>query len=813
MEKLRKISTMYYLRQIVACLLVYCILLAVPMQVALAEVVMTSPPGPITVTPLVAGTQSMTAVNGAIGSFSDFDIAAGNSVNCVQTTNLSNALFKVFGDGTEILGSFTANGNIFLIDPAGIIFGPNSQINVNRLVASGLNMENQDFLDFTNGTITKMKFQGGLGTVTNEGTINAADSAYLVGTQVLNTGTITSPVVVLAAGEKVYLNHLGSNVFIEPASDLETPVPANNTVNNSGTINATGQVVLAAGDIISAAITGVDSLAAVANRNIALGGDFEAGEITLTADADGVDGGRVYAGGIDPGDALTSTTGDIEISASDITMIQLNNVDIDAAEDLLLNNNTTVSPGKTLKAGQDVILADSKTMKGYGALTVEADRDIILGGAVHAYGTMTLKADADTVDHEPGATTGGIMWAKSTLRTMFGNGNIDIYGNAILLDNHVTAAQDLILNNNTYANPGITLKAGNNVDSPAHLTSEGNLTIEATYGAITAHEIKMPAAPAPDATLTLTQNDTLDLEQNVTVVNRTNTHLVAKSTGTGLGEGSVTSIAAAQWKSITAAAQDSIILSDIGGDITTKVLTATTGNIEVTTDNYGQLLAKDNITAYEGDVALYADDGIVVAAAKTIEAGRDVKIGYDEGTQAYDSDVTLTGEGALTVIAGDNMTFGGDVEANGNLFMFADNDGDDIGDVLAMGSVKTTNSNLYIESENIQIDGAIDIAGWITMFAEENITLGSDARADDEMWLYANYVYQSSTYYPEDETGDLSTKSLNATGISLFGQNIDVDGTVYSDGTGSLSIISSDIALEMLAIDNITLAELLYKIA
>jgi hypothetical protein len=37
MEKLRKISTMYYLRQIVACLLVYCILLAVPMQVALAN--------------------------------------------------------------------------------------------------------------------------------------------------------------------------------------------------------------------------------------------------------------------------------------------------------------------------------------------------------------------------------------------------------------------------------------------------------------------------------------------------------------------------------------------------------------------------------------------------------------------------------------------------------------------------------------------------------------------------------------------------------------------------------------------------------
>ena len=36
MGNLRKMSKTYYLRQIVACLMVYCILLAVPAQVALA---------------------------------------------------------------------------------------------------------------------------------------------------------------------------------------------------------------------------------------------------------------------------------------------------------------------------------------------------------------------------------------------------------------------------------------------------------------------------------------------------------------------------------------------------------------------------------------------------------------------------------------------------------------------------------------------------------------------------------------------------------------------------------------------------------
>jgi filamentous hemagglutinin family protein len=834
MEKLRKISTMYYLRQIVACLLVYCMLLAVPMQVALAEVVMTSnPAGAITVSPLVGGTQGMTATNGAIGYFSDFDIASGNSVNCVQTTNLSNALFKVFGNGTEILGSFTANGNIYLIDPAGIIFGQNSQINVNKLVASGLYMEDQDFLDFTNGVITKMKFQGGPGgvgsgaEVTNEGTINATDSAYLVGTQVLNTGTITSPIVVLAAGEKVYLNHSGSNVFIEMASDLETPVPADNTVDNSGTINATGQVLLAAGDIFSTAITGVDSLAAVANRNVELGGDFEAGEITLTADADGVDGGRVYAGGTSgTSGSLTSTTGDIEISASDDTKIQLG-VDIDAAEDLLLNNNTTVQPGKTLKAGQDVILTDSKTMLGYGDLTVEGDRDIILGGDVLAYGTLTLKADADTVDHEPGAETGGIMWAKSTLGTMFGNFNIDIYGNAILLDNHVTAAQDLILNNDTIVKdtgyPGITLKAANNVDSKADLIAKGNLTIEATGGEIIAKRIDMDSV---GSTLTLKQNNKLDLEENIEEWDgRIKTHLVATSTAD-----SITSIAASKWLDITATADENITLSDESGEITTLQLTATNGDVKITA-NDGKLYAEGPISAGrdvkltatdEGSDAIFLHENVDAGrdiwlnnntyayGPISLTAGQDMRLGYNENLDKYDAK-TLTAEESLTIEADRHITLGGDVTVIGSLpetlTIKADADTVDEepeavpgGDVWAMGKLTTIdgeNNDILVYGDNIRVDGMVSSADDIVMKAADDLTLASNVEAGGNIDLYSS---DDTTYLGGSlvkASGDLTLHNntvLNGTGLnanqSIRAENgsLYANGSVHKTSTGNLEM-------------------------
>ena len=60
-----------------------------------------------------------------------------------------------------------SNGRVFLINPNGILFGTGAQITVNGLVASTLNISNEDFL---NG---KMRFsaEGCVGNLKNEGTI------------------------------------------------------------------------------------------------------------------------------------------------------------------------------------------------------------------------------------------------------------------------------------------------------------------------------------------------------------------------------------------------------------------------------------------------------------------------------------------------------------------------------------------------------------------------------------------------------------------------------------------------------------------
>ena len=77
-----------------------------------------------------------------------FNIAANESVRFQQPSAASIALNRVAGqEPTSIYGSLSANGQIFLINPSGILFGSSSRVDVGALTASTLNITNQDFLN------------------------------------------------------------------------------------------------------------------------------------------------------------------------------------------------------------------------------------------------------------------------------------------------------------------------------------------------------------------------------------------------------------------------------------------------------------------------------------------------------------------------------------------------------------------------------------------------------------------------------------------------------------------------------------------
>ena len=73
--------------------------------------------------------------------WTSFSIAAGERVNVQQPAANAVLLNRVVGDDPSLIyGSLSSNGSVWLINPRGIVFGPNSRVDVGSLVASTLSI-------------------------------------------------------------------------------------------------------------------------------------------------------------------------------------------------------------------------------------------------------------------------------------------------------------------------------------------------------------------------------------------------------------------------------------------------------------------------------------------------------------------------------------------------------------------------------------------------------------------------------------------------------------------------------------------------
>ena len=151
-----------------------------------------------------------------ITNWESFNVGAQEGVTFRQPDQNAIALNRVIGnEGSSILGRIDANGQVFLVNPNGVLFGQGAQVNVGSLVASTLNISNEDF------KAGRYVFAGdSAAQVGNAGSIQAAagGTVALLGAQVGNTGTIqaTEGSAALAAGGNIRL-HLdkGSLMYLQ----------------------------------------------------------------------------------------------------------------------------------------------------------------------------------------------------------------------------------------------------------------------------------------------------------------------------------------------------------------------------------------------------------------------------------------------------------------------------------------------------------------------------------------------------------------------------------------------------------------------
>ena len=290
-----------------------------------------------------------TASDKTIINYSSFSIAANESTRFNQPTANSAVLNRVVGvDPSQVLGTLSSNGKLFLVNPNGIIFGAGCKVNAPSIVASTLDIANDDFIA---GKYNFFK-NGGNAFIINQGRLAAQPGGYvaLLSQAVNNQGVIIadSGVVTLASGEKMTLALDAFDqisVVVDDAVKSEVIGPdgkkTTDAINNSGTIQANGGKVLLTAkvmkDVFDYAVnnTGVINAGSIQNN---------AGLIELTA------GGAPI---VNTG-SMTANTVNINVQNADLQ----NRGSIVANLLGHLNGNISITAQNILQAG--LVVADAE---------------------------------------------------------------------------------------------------------------------------------------------------------------------------------------------------------------------------------------------------------------------------------------------------------------------------------------------------------------------------------------------------------------------------------------------------------------------
>jgi filamentous hemagglutinin family protein len=356
-------------------------------------------------------------------NWQSFNIGATESVRFAQPSASSVALNRVLGQNpTEILGSLSANGQIFILNPNGVLFGKGAQVDVGGLVASTLSLSNDDLMAGRyRFSAPKLANGESLGSVTNLGNI-LANGGYvaLIGPQVKNQGTISAANggVVLAAGEQVTLN-LNGNKLIGLTVDSGA---LNALADNKGLIKADGgQVVLTAkaadaliksvvnndGVIEAATLTETAGVIRLVADDVTNAGTLRAngnarGSITLQANNLLNNTGVVQANGGSGAGGTLNLQGDVVVHTGTASADGTTGGDVNfAGRNILLAGNASASAtlgaagsinvdatGRVLQTSQSQLSADSANGPG-GQVGIRTQQSVLTSGTLSATGEGT----------------------------------------------------------------------------------------------------------------------------------------------------------------------------------------------------------------------------------------------------------------------------------------------------------------------------------------------------------------------------------------------------------------------------------------
>jgi len=203
--------------------------------------------GSIAVTRQGATTVVNQKTDRGIVDWRSFSIGAGEAVRFDQPGRASVTLNRVTGsEVSRIDGNLSANGQVWLANPNGVMIGPGGQVNVGGLLATTGRVDAAEFLKSGRAAIDQI---GKGASVANLGTVNIAEGGYaaLAAASIRNEGLVAARKgsVAMGAGKAVTVDFIGDKLItFQVTEPLDQAGSGDGMISAGGKITADGGAVL-----------------------------------------------------------------------------------------------------------------------------------------------------------------------------------------------------------------------------------------------------------------------------------------------------------------------------------------------------------------------------------------------------------------------------------------------------------------------------------------------------------------------------------------------------------------------------------------
>lgn len=448
----------------------------------------------------------------AIINWNSFDVNKGESVLFNQNSSSSIILNRVTsGLPTNIFGNISANGNVFILNQAGVLVGNGASINTNSFLAGAANINDNDFI------AGKYIFYGAQGNIINNGSIKVQDGGYavLMGKNVENNGLISAKLgkIYLSSGETFRMDMSGNDLI---GVEVEKGI-TDAYISNTGHIQAEGGTIIMtaknASDVIRQAVnnTGVIDASSISYKGgkVILGAEngqvINDGEINVSSKSDEggsielkaehiINNGLVYANGLNGGLINMLSSDLLKIGSSSI--IQANsfgfgnggNIKLISQKRAEAHKGALIEAGSIYGSGGFIELSGYDSVYAFGNFNTKSLYGVY-GQFLLDPSNMFIGNYSNLADNEnnqvssDGNTYIDITWLNNmlntsnvSLQTLQGNGLGDITLNAgvtLTGTNGLTlnAANNISLLGNIDGLSALTLNAGGSI------TGNNNITV------------------------------------------------------------------------------------------------------------------------------------------------------------------------------------------------------------------------------------------------------------------------------------------------------------------------------------------------